>query len=694
MKKGKLLLGVAAVALAVPGRALAEDAPAPAVAVVGVQQAADGGLIYTPDFFTRFAPTDALDMLGQVPGFSIQAASQERGLGEVTGNVVINGQRVSTKSEDIFTQLSHISANKVERIEIVDGSKFNIPGLTGQVANVITKSSGIGGHFLYRTVYRPKYAKPAYIGGEVTVTGSAPRLDWTVAYNHGTGRGAAGGPGGLITDGMGTVTEHRDIVQYFKGDFPRISGSLKWTSPSGTIVNLRANYNWTIIDNSNDENRDLVTGVDRFRDFQDRGRGHGYEISGDIDFKLGPGRLKLIGLDNFSHFSDRSDSIFIYADNSPSTGGRYAAQCDSAEYIGRAEYRWAMLGGNWELDAEAAFNRLNQTAQLYSLDNTGAFVEIPFPGGSGGVTEDRYEVILNDGISLAKGWNLQLSAGGEYSKIAQTGTGGLVRTFWRPKGSATLSWSPQKGLDLSLKLSRTVGQLSFGDFLAKAFLDANNQNASNPELVPTQAWNLDFELKKTLGPWGSTDLKLYARRYQDYIDIIPLAGGIEARGNIPSARLYGANWTSTFNFDPLGWKGAKLDASIVYEKTSLKDPLTGISHQFSFENDVNLNLDFRDDIPHSNWAWGGGYTLQHIQPYYRLAEVGVNHEGPYTYAFIENKNVLGLDVRFQVFNLTNGRAYFHRTVWDGPRDSSPILFIEDQNLSVQPIFQVNVKGKF
>ena len=690
MGKSRFLLCIAG-SLALPGAAFAQDAAAPPP---GVTQGADGGTTYTPDYFTRFAPTSALDMLRQVPGFTIKSADQTRGLGEVTTNVLINGQRLSTKSDDIFTQLGRIPVSRVERIEIVDGAKFNIPGLTGQVANVVTRASGIAGHFEYDASFRPKYAKPAYFGGEVSVSGSSNRLDWTLSLNDGTGRGASGGPGGIITDGLGNVTEHRFVHQYFKADYPKVSGSLKWTSPGGTVVNLNGNYNWSIIDNSDDENRDLVTGTDLYRDFQQTERDHGYEIGGDVDFHLGPGHLKLIGLTNASHVSSTSDSVFIYADHSPSTGGRFALQSDSSEHIGRAEYRWDMLGGNWELDGEAAFNRYDQVARLFDLAPGGDFVETPFPGGIGGVKEDRYEVILNDGMTLAKGLTLNAGIGGEYSQIAQTGPGGLVRSFWRPKGSVSLAWTPETGLDLSMKLSRVVGQLSFGDFLANASLSLDNQNASNPELVPTQDWDLDFEAKKALGAWGSSDLKLYARWYQDYIDIVPLPGGVEARGNIDRARLYGVNWTSTFNFDPLGWKGAKLDASAIYEDTNLKDPLTGLRRGFSYQTDFNLNLDFRDDIPNSSWAWGGGFTYQHVLPYWRLAEVGLNHEGPYTYLFAENKNVLGLDVRLQVFNLTNGRGYFHRTVWDGERTTAPILFIEDRNLSVEPIFNLTVKGKF
>ena len=104
---------------------------------------------------------------------------------------------------------------------------------------------------------------------------------------------------------------------------------------------------------------------------------------------------------------------------------------------------------------------------------------------------------------------------------------GLTRTFWRPKGSASLAWNVEKGLDLSLKFARVVGQLSFSDFLARVDLDQGNGSAGNVNLVPPQSWELNFEAKKDLGAWGTTTLKLYGKRYQDYIEWIPLPGGVE-----------------------------------------------------------------------------------------------------------------------------------------------------------------------
>jgi hypothetical protein len=688
---------VVALLASFPASALAQDTgdlppPEPTEEPAGTA----GRDTYVPADFARFAPRNALDMLRQVPGFSIVTNDQGRGLGQASDNVLINGERHTSKSDDLFAYLSRITTNRVVRIEIVDGATLGIPGLSGQVANVITKGAAISGRFEYRTVWRPRYAKTSYGGGEVSLSGSTPRLEWTAAATHGTGRGGAGGgEGALITDGFGNVLERRDALVQFVGEFPRVSGSLKWDGPGSMIANVNANYSRLYEDFSNDEDRDLVTGVDLFRDLQNRARGYGYEIGGDVDFAFGPGRMKLIGLERFNTRDFRSDSIFVYADAAPSTGSRFAQVSDTGERIGRAEYRWDMLGGSWQLDAEAAFNRLDQVGQLFTLDTAGGFAEIPFPGGTGGVTEDRYELILNHNRTLAPGLSLQLSGGGEYSKLVQTGAGGLTRTFQRPKGSATLAWTPTQGLDLSLKLARTVGQLAFGDFLANVNLAQNTGNAGNALLVPQQAWEAEFEARKNLSAWGSATLRLYGRWIEDYIDIIPVAGG-ESRGNIiGGATLYGASLNATINLDPLGWKGAKITANGRIEDSTLPDPLTLIDRPFSSHNYTGGEATLRYDIPDSDWAMGGGINWSINRPYVRLFEVGRDYEGPvYTFAFIENKDVFGLTVNLNMFNLTGGQGLFDRTVYTGLRDRSPVSFVERRRLDVSTIYRVTVRGSF
>ena len=474
-----------------------------------------------------------------------------------------------------------------------------------------------------------------------------------------------------------------------------MSGSLKWEGPGSSVAHLNAQYQQTYSDNKDTESRMDPGGVDRRYANTARDRGRNYEIGGNFEFALGPGRLRLVGLDRYERDRYRQDVLFEYADGSPDTGGRFANLGTNREYVARTEYNWKLLGGDWQWSGEGAFNRFDGSAQLFDLDPTGELVEIPFPAGTGGVNEDRYESILTHGRQLARNLSLQVGVGGEYSRLSQTGSQGLVRTFRRPKGSLSLAWTPRQDLNVGLKLARVVGQLSFGDFLARVDLDQQNGSAGNVNLVPPQSWELNFETKKELGAWGTTTLKLFAKWYQDFIDYIPLPGGGESRGNISRARGRGIEWVSTFKFDPLGWPGAKIDADLSAVSSDLRDPLTGMHRSFSNESNRIANVTLRDDLPHSSWAWGAGVQYAHVLPYYRLSEVGIDYEGPaYTFAFIEHKNVFGLDVRLQVFNMTNGRHIFRRAVYDGFRDTSPVLFREDGNQSVGFIYQLSVKGKF
>src|SRR5947209_5455106 len=83
--------------------ALAQTA-APATsdpAVVPPPQAKPAGdkRVYTPADFARFAPKTAYDMLVQVPSFTIHRPDpSERGLGQASENVLINGERVTNKN--------------------------------------------------------------------------------------------------------------------------------------------------------------------------------------------------------------------------------------------------------------------------------------------------------------------------------------------------------------------------------------------------------------------------------------------------------------------------------------------------------------------------------------------------------------------------------------------------------------------
>jgi len=682
------LLGAALLPLCI-ATALAQEAAAPA------KPGSEGARTYLPADFARFAPNNALDMLEQVPGFVIRNAVQERGLGQATGNVLINGQRLSAKSQDVLGQLQRIPASNVVRIEIVDGATLDIPGLTGQVANVITKAEGISGQWEWRPDWRKYYTEPQYTRGNVSISGKAGRMDYTIGLTNNANHSGAGGPT-VIYNADGTVRENRVDEWTGESDTPTLATQLAWTDAQGDKANFNGRYQRVFFDY--DENGMWVgSGLpDRYRSVMSEEGGHNYELGGDYEFGAGPGRLKFIGLYRFTR-SPVSDTVFedFLDDTTPTDAVRFARKGDEVERIARAEYRWKGWGGDLQVSGEYAFNKLDSTAELafYNPD-TGNFDPFLLPGGTATVQEDRYEVMTSYGRTLTPTLELDINVGAEYSQLEQVGGGGTTRDFLRPKGLVSLAWKQSENLDFNFKLERRVGQLDFYDFLASVDLNNQQANTGNPELVPPQTWELSVEANRKLGAWGNTTLRVYGQRIDDIVDTIPIGLDGESPGNIDRATVYGFEWKGTFNLDQIGWKGAKVDATWQMEHSNVRDPLTFEDRPISNNLASLAEITLRHDIPETNWAWGGAIDYSYYELDYRLTEVGRQWEGPiWANLFIENKDVFGMNVRFTASNLGDAMSMWDRTVYVDRR-TGPIDYHEMRNRTIGPIYSITFSGKF
>jgi hypothetical protein len=671
------------------------DAPPPQpTEVVPPSEAPAGRQVYTPADFARYAPKTAADMIQQVPGFQIRESEQLRGLGQATGNVLFNGKRSSTKSDSLFDLLTRIPAANVERIEIVDGATLDIPGLSGQVANVVYQSNALSGQFAWTGEMRAHYADPLFTRGSVSISGRSGALEYEAGIdNSNAGRSAAGGPT-LIRNGSGAIIETRSDVWTSNYDAPKLSGKLTWTGAGGSVAHGHADYQRTY-SHYDELGLRVSPGLpDRLRGFIERNDTWNYELGGDYEFGLGPGKLKTIGLRRYSHEPYLQETRTEFADNSTDTGDRFTQTGNLGETIARGEYSWKMFGGDWQLSAEAAYNTLDNVSGLFTLDPNGQFIEIPYPEGTGGVKEDRYEAMLSFGRKLTDTLSFQIVGGAETSTISQTGANGLTRSFFRPKGTLSLAWKPSNDFDMALKIRRRVLQLDFYNFLARAFLNDGNANAGNNELRPQQDWSYEGEINKKLGPWGSQQVRLVYRAVEDYVDVIPVAGG-ESVGNIPRSWAAAIVSTSTIKFDPAGLKGLKLDMTGVLQTSRLRDPFTGEKRQWSGFVTRQFFATLRYDMPETDWAFGAEASHNFRQPRYRSNSVDKTWEGPwFANLFVENKDIAGLTVRADVGNVLNARSRRERTVWTGLRGVTPIAFTESRDRLIGPIFTLSVRGNF
>ena len=651
----------------------------------------NGRQIYEATQFARFAPQTALDMVSQIPGFSITEVSGDRGLGEASQNVLINGQRVTGKSNDARTALARIPVSSVVRLEVADAATFGVSGINGQVVNIIAKDGGLKGNFSYRAELRERLGlNPRQ--GEINLSGKLGKGNFTLGVNNNGGFQGGGWGEEFTRDPNGQLLYTRAINSVNRGDRPRIAGSYSLKADNGNILNVNAALELFRFRRRQDYDRFAPGTADIFELSRGKEDELNYEIGGDYEVGLGKGRLKLIGFHRFEDSEFSNEFRRDFTDGKVSTGQRFDRVILEGESVLRGEYRWKSGKTDWQVSLEGALNYLDAESELFAL-NGGNYQPVPVPGATSRVEEKRAQSILTYGRPLLTTLSIQASLGGEYSQLSQSGANGLTRTFIRPKGSVSLNWKASSNLTVSSKMQRKVGQLNFGDFLASIDVQNDNNNRNNPKLVPPQSWLWENEANLSLGKAGSIKFKLDGELISDLVDQVEVEG-LEAVGNLPGkAKRLRGEINSSFVLDTIGFKGAKLDAVLALQTTNVRDALL-ITRPISNRGKFYWNLDFRHDIPGTPWAWGLFAENNGDTGFYRLDYYSRDFRtGPFTLAFIEHKNVFGLKVRATVMNPTGQREGSNELYYLSRRDG-PLDFSRSAEFQYGTFYAVRVSGTF
>lgn len=657
--------------------------------------------LYPAAYFTTYVPRTALDMVARIPGFQIrQGDTGRRGLGQGGANILINGERLTGKS-DPFAQLDQLLAESVVEIRIHEGATLSIPGLSGQVADIIVnKSAKLKGTWEWRPEARKRF-KPIYFRGEVNVNGEVNilgGLTYAVTVKEDGFRGGALGRETLRTP-EGEIFETR--VENIKNiaEQPGIAVNLGWAPKPDHKVNLNAEYFLSNFNRRAPATRTPVTaaGSDLITLARQSEDEWNLELDGDYEFPLLSGRMKLTGvLDRESSPTSRS-----FVRNSPQAGflgaSRFDQEGEELELIGRAEYSWNFVEGrDWQVAVEGAFNELDIDQQLFRQSPGSDFVGDPVSGFI--VSEDRAETTLTHSRPLGSKWDLQASVGVEYSRLMQERTGATpveAREFVRPKGFVSANYKASDTLNIRTRVEREVGQLNFFDFVSSVDLEDNLDRSANPDLVPAQSWLGSVEFDKDFGQGNTVQVKFYGAAISDTVDRIPIGLTGDGVGNIGSAVRYGVDVVSSLKGDRWGLPGTELNLVFDWRNSRVDDPVLGFSRQLNGDKEIYYEAAFRHDIPQTDWAYGG-YVERFISAQqYRLFSIDRNGvDKPYASLFIEHKNVAGMTLTADLGNLLGQEEFFERTRFTARRDTGVVQQTEEIKFNFGPIFRLSLSGSF
>lgn len=648
-------------------------------------------LVYDPAFFAEFAPQSALDMVRRVPGFSLDGGDDRRGFSGTGGNVLIDGERPSSKSQSVFDVLSRIPSGQVARIELLRGGAQNsdAAGQT-QVVNVIRHKAGGGaGSGLYSLEFEHTRTNRVSPRGSLSLSGRAGEAEYSFGLDRYLQLRPLAGDR-RITDPNGALIASRvDITpRTWRQNRGTALVSTPWLDGKLTVNADVTRWNFKPnLDTFSFSPSDTPTGSVRLST-DDRQRSRG--VGADWERSFGDLTLKLIALDTRSWSATDETTSTWDAAGALTEVFTQRRRNDSQESIWRAVLSMPLAPGlTLETGAESAYNALDAKAAL--ARNTGSgFVAVALPGGDIVVEEDRAEAFVRSVWTLDPKWTLEGSLTWESSTISQSGDRRASRelSYWKPSIQAAYSFGEKN--QMRVRLAREVGQLDFGDFASSAALADERIAGGNPDIVPDTQWLLEASLDWRWGDAAALSVTAYQRWVQDVVDSVPVAG-FDAPGNIGDGEAYGVRLNATVPLEMVA-PGARLELEGSLARSEVTDPVTGQTRSFSGFPDARFDISFRQDIAPWKLAWGLEYQGRSEHEVFRLTEREVYREGPFLSAFLET-TALPAKIRFFGENLSDPSTRRQRNFYAPTRAEAPSR-TELRKRRFGQIFGVEISGKF
>jgi hypothetical protein len=617
-------------------------------------------------------------MVRQLPGFQLDSGNSDvRGLSGSAGNLVLNGARPSTKSEDLASILDRIPAGNVIRIELTSGEAFGSDYAgKGQVANVILAAGGGTDGSVTAKLLRDGAGRrrPDFSASTLIKRGHS-----SANLSAGTGRyiGQERGFDLFTARPTNALLEDRRKVNTYAERNPFVSVALGLEAKPDRAAHLNVRLERSHFTLNQDNRLTPSGGPVRDDTFDQDQHGRLRELGGDVARPLARGTLKLVAL-----ATDRSrDSEDAYRRRSLGGaevlgGFRQKSLIDKVERVGRLSWsRSSLLGFTTEIGGEVAFNRLSSDVRLFSVGQGGAETRIDLPIDQAKVSEVREEAFVTLGRPLTSRLRLDLGLNKEWSSLKVRGDALADRRLSFLKPSATLDWQALGGWHGQLSAKRTVAQLDFFDFISSAELNNNRVNGGNADLEPQRAWEWRGLVEHPLLGTGKLRLEIGHDRISRLQDRILTPLGFDAAGNIGSGTR---SFVSGALDAPLDhwWKGLRVKANVRMQRTRVLDPVTRGPRGFNgyyprWDWDVTARRD------HGPWAYGLTIVDRARVPGFRTDEVEFSRNtGVFGLGFVEVRPDARTTFTLDAENLFGTGSIIQRDIFD-PNRTEPAAAFRD-----------------
>jgi outer membrane receptor protein involved in Fe transport len=655
---------------------------APAPATQGVSS-------YPAAFFAGQQVANAYEMLGRVPGFSLDVGDTVRGFEGAAGNVLVDGQRPTSKSDSLDQILLRIPVGQIERIDIIRGGA---PGIDMQgksvLANVVRKAGG-GFRGLFAVANNHLSDGRNMHGMRLELSGGDGVHTWEALarYGYGNDDGGEFGPR-VVFRPDGTVISRADHKAEADGVQQILSGAYSQPLFGGRIsVNARAFWdNWKSEDTDQYTfpTREVANSTDPYDDFKT-------ELGGRFDRSFGAKtKLEIIGL--------RTDQKYHAFDLFQGGGDTslFRNRRTVNESIGRAVLKYQQSPAiSFEVGGEGALNKLDTHSRDFENG-----VDTPLPAADVRVEETRGEVFAKGVWRPRPEWTLDASLRYEASRITSEGDVVLEKTLRFLKPRVAVSWDARPDTQLRVRVERVVGQLNFDDFVAGAdFASGTGVSAGNPDLNPEQAWVAEAAIEQRFWKSGAVTVTYRHSELKDVVDrgpvFLPTGEVFDQPTNIGDGTKDELTGTVNLPFDRFGWRGALLRGEINKRWSKVTDPTTLTSRPISKLRPLEWEAHFSQDLPRSGVSFGADVFSGWSQKSYRFNYISdVKLHNAWLVTWVEKRLAPDLVIRAELQNWAERGIRIATQIYDGPRNTGSALYTDDRDLTPGRSLYIRVRKTF
>ncbi|MFT3724713.1 MAG: TonB-dependent receptor [Hyphomonadaceae bacterium] len=576
------------------GWAAAQEAEPPA------QNAASNVTSYKPDFFTQFRPNTALDMIGRIPGFSFQGDSSGRGFSGTAGNVLIDGERPPSRGDSLSSIISRIPATGVERIDVIRGGAEGID-MQGQpiVANIIRKpDAGVTGSISSNINLTDEGKVSPNATLQMRNQADGQLLDGSITVTHSAGSGEATGqrinPAGVLI---------RQTETKSASTFDRVEATGAWeTTWLGGKLRINGLVGADQFEGAGQDQLIVPGGVQVSRSASETLSGEaGIRYSRNFE---GGYAMELVGFQSL--WSGNIEGIF----NTPTFTSGSRSDDETGESIARATLRLPAFG-DWTFEGggEIVYN-YSESRGSRSL-NGAPFV---LDGDTNHVDELRTDGFSTATWSPSPKLNVELGARYEWSRItADVGSLYSQKELMFLKPRVNVSWTPEEGHQVGLRLERTVEQLDFGSFASQAAFEQQIFGVGNADAEPEKNWIFNARYERQGGGQNSFVISYTHTEIDDVLGraviVIPPSPPdpeleLEITRNTGRATRDELEIKGSLELDGLGLSGGIFNVGATLRDSTITDPVTSEDHTISGISPWSWNVSLQQTMNNGDFRWG------------------------------------------------------------------------------------------